>query len=72
VCRFGMYELLLPGRRRITKKIEVIRREWNYRPEVPCNRIYNSQTHPANRIPIAKGNAFPPCSHGGQGHGNNA
>lgn len=29
--------------------------------------VYKCSTHPANTIPLAKGNKFPPCSLGG-GH----
>lgn len=30
--------------------------------------IYRCQQHPSSTIPLAKGNTFPPCPHGG-GHG---
>jgi hypothetical protein len=30
--------------------------------------IYRCSTHPANEIPIAKGDTFPPCGHSGS-HG---
>lgn len=29
--------------------------------------IYRCSTHTTNKIPLAKGNTFPPCPHGG-GH----
>lgn len=29
--------------------------------------VYKCSTHPKNTIPIAKGNTFPPCSHGVNG-----
>ncbi len=32
--------------------------------------VYKCKTHSSNKIPLSKGETFPPCSHGsGGGHG---